>query len=188
MSIQIPGKRFGKRLEHSKVLGSHGLGSKKNTFADLNVTPLVDMFVILVLFLIANFSATGQILAMSKDVALPEASHTGELEMAPVVLVSKDAVLLDGALIGRTDDLAKEDYTNIPLLEEKLRDKKKLTENLRSMTNQEDELKGQVNIQADKAIEFRVMKKVMQSCALAGYANISFATMSEGKGEQTASR
>ena len=46
---------------------------KKATNADLLITPLVDMFVIIVLFLIANFSATGEVLMMTKDIQLPEA-------------------------------------------------------------------------------------------------------------------
>ncbi len=191
MAIRVPGKRFGERLEHSKVFGHDAVVGKKNVIADLNVTPLVDMFVILVLFLIANFSATGEILAMSKEVALPEAAHTDELQLAPVILVSKDAILLNGAFIGRTEDLTKEDYNNIPLLEEKLRDLKKLTDDLHAAAQRADELKGDVNIQADKQIEFRAMKKVMQSCTMAGYGNIAFATLSEGSGTppaETASR
>ena len=83
------------------------------------------MFVILVLFLIANFSATGEILAMSKDIELPEASNTDELQLAPVVQVSKDQVIVSGTSVGRVDDLTREDYLNIPQLEEKLRDMKK---------------------------------------------------------------
>jgi hypothetical protein len=87
MAIQAPGKRFGKRLEHSKVFGHGGVGGHKNVNADLNVTPLVDMFVILVLFLIANFSATGEILSMQKDIQLPEAANTLGLTFAPTVMV-----------------------------------------------------------------------------------------------------
>ncbi len=103
MAIEAPGKRYGKRLQHSKIFGH--LGGHKNINADLNVTPLVDMFVILVLFLIANFSATGEILAMSKDIELPEASNTDELQLAPVVQVSKDQVIVSGTSVGRVDDL-----------------------------------------------------------------------------------
>src|SRR3954464_14637060 len=87
MGIEIPGKRWGKRLRHSKVFG-HGAHAKKATYADLLITPLVDMFVIIVLFLIANFSATGEVLNMTHDIQLPEAFNVQEIEMAPVVMVS----------------------------------------------------------------------------------------------------
>src|SRR6476660_205839 len=103
MAIQVPGKRWGKRLQHSKVFG-HGNHGKKAIFADLLITPLVDMFVIIVLFLIANFSATGEILNMTRDIQLPTASHVKELEVVPVVMISKNDVVLDGVLVGRLED------------------------------------------------------------------------------------
>ncbi|MCA2980374.1 MAG: biopolymer transporter ExbD [Myxococcaceae bacterium] len=176
MAIEAPGKRYGKRLAHSKVFG-HPHGAK-SVNADLNVTPLVDMFVILVLFLIANFSATGEILSMSKDIELPEAANTDELQIAPVVQVSKDQVIVSGTSVGRVEDLTREDYLNIPALEEKLRDMKKQFEDLHNAANDSGAFKGDVNIQADKKVQFRIIKRVMFSCAAAGYGNIAFATMS----------
>ncbi|MBL9038015.1 MAG: biopolymer transporter ExbD [Archangium sp.] len=190
MAIQSPGKRFGKRLEHSKVFG-HGLHGHKATNADLNVTPLVDMFVILVLFLVANFSATGEIMSLSKDITLPEAANTEELMLAPVVMVSKSEVLISGQLIGRVDDLTREEYLNIPSLEEKLRDMKKQFEDLHNAANDSGAFKGDVNIQADKGSQFRIIKRVMFSCAAAGYGNIAFATMAAStkkEGSESASR
>ena len=162
-------------------------------FADLNVTPLVDMFVILVLFLVANFSATGEILALQKDIQLPEAANTEELTLAPVVMVSKEEVLVSGTLIGRVEDLTRDDYLNIPALEEKLRDMRKQFEDLHNAANDSGAFKGDVNIQADKSVQFRIVKRVMFSCAAAGYGNISFATMmlgapKEGAKPETASR
>ena len=178
MGIKVPGKRMGKRFEHSKVFG-HG-HSKKSGFADLLVTPLVDMFVIIVLFLIANFSATGEVLMMSKDISLPEAKNVQDIQSAPVVTISKTEVLLSGALIGRVEDFTREEYLNIPLLEEKLRDERKKFEDLHSAANDSGAFKGDVNIQADKQVEFRIVKRVMFSCASAGYGNINFATLNVG--------
>jgi biopolymer transport protein ExbD len=191
MAIIAPGKRFGKRLSHSKVFG-HAAGHKAVN-ADLNVTPLVDMFVILVLFLVANFSATGEILSMSKDVELPEAANTDELKLAPVVLITKELVLASGTPIGRIDDLTREDYLNIPLLEEKLREMKKQFEDLHNAANDTGAFTGDVNIQADKSVKFAIVKRVMFSCASAGYGNIAFATLAKGEGggekkPETASR
>src|SRR5215468_10067761 len=183
MAIKVPGKRFGKRLRKSKVFGEGG-HAKKTIFADLLVTPLVDMFVIIVLFLIANFSATGEVLMMTKDIQLPEAANVKEVEMVPVVMVSKDQVLVSGTVIGRVEDLSREDYLNIPSLEEKLREMKKQYEDLHSLAKDEaGGFKGDVNIQGDKDVTYKIMKRVMFSCATAGYNNINFAVMSAGSGK-----
>ena len=180
MAIQVPGKRFGKRLEKSKVFG-HGGISKRAMFADLLITPMVDMFVIIVLFLIANFSATGEVLMMTKDIQLPEAVNVREVEMVPVVMISKDQVLVSGTVIGRVEDLARDDYLNIPSLEEKLREMKKQYEDLHSLAKDEASgFKGDVNIQGDKDIPYKIMKRVMFSCATAGYNNINFAVTTTG--------
>ncbi|MBJ6763587.1 biopolymer transporter ExbD [Myxococcaceae bacterium JPH2] len=179
MAIKVPGKRYGKRLEHSKVFG-HGGHGKKSGFADLLITPLVDMFVIIVLFLIANFSATGEVLMMTKDIQLPEAANVKEVEMHPVVMVSNEQVSVSGTIVGRVDDLTKDEYLNIPALEERLRDMRKQFEDLHSMANSTDGFKGDVNIQANKDVEFRIIKRVMFSCATAGYNNINFAVLQRG--------
>ena len=191
MAIKTPGKRYGKRLEHSKVFG-HGGHGKKGTYADLLITPLVDMFVIIVLFLIANFSATGEVLMMTKDIQLPEAVNVKEVEMNPVVMVSNDQVSISGTIVGRVEDIVKDEYLNIPALEEKLRDMKKQFEDLHAMAQDDaNAFKGDVNIQASKEVEFKIIKRVMFSCASAGYNNINFATLQKGeageKGEASAS-
>lgn len=185
MAIKVPGKRVGKRLEHSKVFG-HGMHAKKSIFADLLITPLVDMFVIIVLFLIANFSATGEILNMTKDIQLPEAVNVKEVENVPVVMVSNEQVLVSGTIIGRVEDLSREEYLNIPALEEKLRDMKKQYEDLHNAAGDTEGFKGDVNIQANKDVQFKIIKRVMFSCATAGYQNINFAVTNKGTQESPA--
>lgn len=152
-------------------------------FSDLLITPLVDMFVIIVLFLIANFSATGEVLMISKDIQLPEAVNVKEVEMVPVVMVSNDQVSVSGTLIGRVEDLEREDYLNIPTLEEKLREMKKQYEDLHALAkDQAGAFKGDVNIQANKEVKFKIIKRIMFSCATAGYTNINFAVLQKASG------
>ncbi|AKF84009.1 Biopolymer transport protein ExbD [Myxococcus fulvus] len=178
MAIKVPGKRYGKRLQHSKVFGHGGAHGKRSGYADLLITPLVDMFVIIVLFLIANFSATGEVLMMTKDIQLPEAVNVAEVEMHPVVMVSGDQVSVSGTIVGRVEDFSKDEYLNIPALEEKLRDMKKQFEDLHAMANDDaNTFKGDINIQAHKDVEYAIIKRVMFSCATAGYNNINFAVM-----------
>jgi biopolymer transport protein ExbD len=183
MPIKVPGKRFGKRLSKSKVFGGGG-HAKKSGYSDLLITPLVDMFVIIVLFLMANFSATGEVLNMSKDIQLPEAVNVQEVEMVPVVMVSKDEVIVSGGVVARVEDLAREDYLNIPALEEKLREMKKVFEDSRAGAQAEgNEFKGDINIQGHKDVSFKVIKRVMFSCTTAGYNNINFAVLSTATAE-----
>ena len=177
MAIKVPGKRYGKRLERSKVFGHGAAGHKKSGYSELNMTPLVDMFVIMVLFLIANFSATGEVLMMTKDIELPEAKNVKEVELVPVVLVSATQVVVDGNVIAQVDDITREEYLNIPSLEEKLRDMKKKYEDLHAAANDSGSFKGDINIQGDKNVPFKVMKRIMYSCATAGYGNINFAVL-----------
>jgi biopolymer transport protein ExbD len=180
MAIHIPGKRVGKRLAPSRVFGKNAVPHKRPGPAELLVTPMVDMFVIIVLFLIANFSATGDPLYPSTDLALPEAKNVQDVLAAPVVVITKTEVLLSGATIGRLEDFAHEDYPSIPLLEEKLRDEKKKFEDLHAAAGDLAAFTGDVNVQADKSVEFRVVKRVMFSCASSGFGNINFATLAAG--------
>src|SRR4051794_30118383 len=108
MGIKVPGKRYGKRLEHSKVFGHGAAHGPKSGNSELNVTPLVDMFVIMVLFLIANFSATGEVLMMTKDIQLPEAKNLEEIVVLDVIQVSSDSVLIGGDVIARVEDITRE--------------------------------------------------------------------------------
>ena len=192
MPIKVPGKRYGVRLAKSHFFSGHHSSAKKSTSADLLITPLVDMFVIIVLFLIANFSATGEILNMTKDVQLPTASHVKELDLAPIVVISATDVIMDGVAVARVADLAHEDYLSIPALEERLRESKKQTEELHGAAADGHAFSGDVNIQGHKEIPFKVLKRVMFSCQNAGYGNINFAVLDAGakaaEGTKTAER
>src|SRR5437879_1042194 len=101
MAIVTPGKRPGERVAESKVRG------KKTGQASLTLTSLIDVMVIMVIFLLMNFSANGEVLYMSKDIKLPDAYHGSMLERAPVISVSADAVTFDGRMILQSADLAK---------------------------------------------------------------------------------
>lgn len=185
MPIQVPGKRYGKRLQSSKIFGKGG-HAKKGIFADLLITPLVDMFVIIVLFLIANFSATGEVLMMTKDIQLPSASHVKDLDLVPVVMISKDEVIVQGTSVGKVSDIVKSDQMDIPALEEKLRELKQKTDQLHQLANDtsEQSASGDVNIQADKDVTFRIIQRVMYSCSSADYQNINFAVLNAGSGDK----
>jgi biopolymer transport protein ExbD len=155
---------------------------RKGTNADLNVVPMVDMMTMLVIFLLQQFSATGEVLYMQKDIKLPDARHGQTIEIAPVVAISADQVVVTGVKVADIRELDSDSgYLNIPALEERLRDEKKRWD----FIHQQDPDKkwdGIVNIQADKGVPFRIVKRVMYSCGIAGYFNVNFAALDAGSG------
>jgi biopolymer transport protein ExbD len=178
--IVTPGKRPAPRFERSRILGGKFSRGRKPTNADLNVVPMVDMMTMLVIFLLQQFSSTGEVLYMQKDIKLPDAQHGQTIEVAPVVAVSASQVVVTGVKVAEIADLDRDGgYLNIPALEERLRDEKKRWD----FIHQQDPTArwdGTVNIQADKAVPFRIVKRVMYSCGVAGYFNVNFAALDVG--------
>ena len=179
MAIKTPGKRPAPRFQKSKVMGGKFGKGRKGGNADLQLTSMVDMFTLLVIFLLANFSATGEVLFMSKDIQLPQASHGSEIERAPVVAITDNFIGLEGQKVVDVDQIAHDEILNIQQLEDSLRDLKKREEFVHQL-DKDHQFEGKINIQADKHTHFKIIKRVMYSCAMAGFGNINFAVL-QGK-------
>ncbi len=178
MAIVTPGKRPAKRLQRSRLFAGKLGGGRRPTNADLNVVPMVDMMTMLVIFLLQQFSATGEVLYMQKDIKLPDALHGQTIDVAPVVAISSSQVVVTGQKVAEVAELDRDSYLNIPALEERLREEKKRWDFIHQNDPDRDKnWKGEVNIQADHKVPFRLVKRVMYSCAQAGYFNVNFATL-----------
>jgi biopolymer transport protein ExbD len=180
MAIVTPGKRPCDRIAQSKAFGKKFLRAKRGVYAALTLTSLVDVMTIIVIFLLMNFSANGEVLYMSKDIKLPDAYHGAELERAPVISISAEAVTFDGRMLLNTGELAK-DGLNVPEIEEALRDEKRRYETIHR-NDPDQPFRGLVNVQADKRIPFKVIKRVMFACNQSGFGNISFAALARENG------
>jgi len=184
MAIVTPGKRPGDRIASSKVFGKKFGRGKKSQYAGLMLTSLVDVMTIITIFLLMNFSANGEVLYMTKDIKLPDAAHGTQLERAPVISVSADAVTFDGKMLLSTSDLEKGDTMNVPELEDALRVEKHRYVETHAQDN-DHPFRGLVNVQADRRIPFKVIKRVMFACNQSGFGNISFAALAKAPEAKT---
>lgn len=165
-------------LEVAKAKLSHA--GRKSLDAPLNLVAYIDMMTMLVIFLLMSFSATGEILFVQKNIVLPNAQNWAELERAPVIGVSKDVVTLDGSQVATADDLMKDANTGDFKITE-LHDKLVTLKNNYKLLHPGEEFNGIAIIQSDKGVEFKVLKKIMYSCAVAGYQNVNFAVIPKTK-------
>jgi biopolymer transport protein ExbD len=179
MPIVEPGKRPAERFAKSKLLKGKIAKGAKETNSELNVVPMVDMMTMLVIFLLQQFSATGEVLFMQKDIKLPDSLHGQTIEVAPVVAISNNQVVVTGQKVADVQELERDPgYLNIPALEDRLRDEKKRWDFIhQNDPDKEKNWKGEINIQADVKVPFRLVKRVMFSCGQVGYYNVNFATL-----------
>lgn len=177
MPVKKPQKQIGKSVSlRFYKKSAHG---KASMLADLNVTPMVDMLMMLVVFLLMSFSASGEILFITKDITLPKAYNSVSLDRAPVIAVSATAIALEGELVMRTGDVDERWYSDwkLPPVIERLERMRRLSQE----ANPDKPFKGDVIIQSDGQVQFSVIKMVMFSCAQAGYVNVNFAVQKGGK-------
>ena len=73
--------------------------------ATLTLTSMVDMFSLLVIFLLQAFSASPELVMVSKGVTLPAAVSGHEITDAPVLSITSDMVYLDQQEVGPTQQL-----------------------------------------------------------------------------------
>src|SRR5450432_3487122 len=166
-------------LEVAKAKLSHA--GRKNLNAPLNLVAYIDMMTMLVIFLLMSFSATGEILFVQKNIVLPDAQNWADLERAPVIGVSKDVVTLDGSQVATADDLMKDSNTGDFKISE-LHDKLVTLKNNHSLLHPGERFNGSAIRQADKGVEFKTLKKIMYTAAVAGYQNVNFAVTPRAKG------
>jgi biopolymer transport protein ExbB len=174
-------------MAHTGLLKAKGGGtSKKGVFANLQLTPLIDMFIVILIFLLMSFSASGEIVSANKDIKLPMAAQVEKLQRVPIISISYPKNDPAGGVVtleGREVSTARE------LLEDSGPDWKiaKLTETLQKMknswkvTNPDKPWQGKLIIQADQNVDFKIIKKVMYSAGVAGYGNLLFAVRKAAK-------
>lgn len=147
---------------------------KKNAQVSLKLTSMIDMFTILLVFLLKSFSAEGQIMTVTKDLKLPESTAQKAPQPASVVAITNEYILLDGKQVAAIADEMRSNELLISGLAHELK-------NLRAVSESVGELSadmgftGTITIQGDREIPYQLLKKVMFTCGRIGYSNILLA-------------
>jgi biopolymer transport protein ExbD len=149
--------------------------SRRPSFLTLNITSMLDMFTILIIFLLKSYSAEGIILPIPAELHIPFSTTQIAPEPGLVVEVSMDTLVVDGYLleidlkaVQRSDDLI------IKELYEHLMVKAAQYEQISSL-NPNADFTGKLILEGDKDIPFRYLKKILYTCGQAGFINQSLA-------------
>ena len=148
----------------------------------LNLISLMDIFTILVFFLLVN-SGDVQTLPNAKDLALPESVAEQRARETVVVLVTEQDLLVQGRVIASVPEIMRREEIIIPELRAALRSQTDRT--LRQAAR--DDIAGrEVTIMGDKEIPYRLLKRIMATCTNAEYGQLSLAVLQRSSETQLA--
>ena len=139
----------------------------------MNLTSLMDIFTILVFFLLVN-SASTEVLETPKKITLPASVVEEKPRETVVIFVSPDEVTVQGESVVRIEEILASANPNIGPIAERLEELGRRIIGLKTQTVAESK---EVTILADRTVPFSVVKKVMSTATGQGYGRISLAVL-----------
>jgi biopolymer transport protein ExbD len=144
--------------------------NRNQTMVDMNLVSLIDVFTILIFFLLSSASGV-EMLPSPKAVKLPESIAEKAPKETIVVVVSEADILVDGRRVASVPEVMAMPGEVIGPLKDEL-------ELLAKRQPVREENKGHtqaVTIMGDQAVPYKLLRKVMVTSARANFSDVSFA-------------
>lgn len=140
----------------------------------LNITSMMDMFTIILVFLLKNFSTEGTIVTPANNLTLPESTVEKKAKESLSVKVAKNTITVENNLVldqQAFESLMKQkEFMIKPLYDVLL----KYSEEAKKMSEiSGKDFSGEITIQGDVEIPYNVLTRVMYTCGQAGYPNMN---------------
>ncbi|MCO1334422.1 biopolymer transporter ExbD [Microbulbifer sp. OS29] len=158
---------------------------KRKKTSGMNLTSLMDVFTILVFFLLTNTSSN-EALEPPKVITLPDSVVETKPRETVTLMVTAEEILVESSSVVITSEVIESEEIVIESIKQAMIAEldKAIGVALASTAEGESETQGEqepeppeVNILADRGIPFSLLKKVMSSCTAAGYTKVSLAVI-----------
>ncbi len=169
--MSVASGTFGPKTFNRHLLrrGQTQKARKRLIIASLSLTSMVDMFSLLVIFLLQSFSTSPELLVVSKGVTLPNASTGVEIKDAPILSVAEDGIYLDQKKVGEVNAVLKDPAELMARLGV-LRDRW-------TVAHPGEKFPGEVNLQADKGLPSIWIARLMAFLPSQHYSSIQLIVM-----------
>jgi len=139
----------------------------------MNLTSLMDVFTILVFFLLVN-SGSVEILESPKNVLLPESKVESKPRETVIISISPEEIMVQGQLVAMVADVMEGQPGAVEPITAGL---SQLKNNIVGPTTRVVAGSQEVTILADRSVPFAVVKKIMSTCTGEGFENVSLAVI-----------
>jgi len=162
-------------------------GKKKNTGIDVDITSLLDILTILLVFLLQSYNSSGVVINVPQDIDLPRSASTSLNSFGVNIQVSKTQIWVDDAEVVNTGNTADEGtlfdeggrrivplYNELVKIKETIKTSEKLSPEAKKFS-------GIANLIVDKSLKYNYLKRVMYTCAAAGFKEFKFVVLTNAK-------
>ena len=149
------------------------MGRNRLKITKMNLTSLMDVFTILVFFLLVN-SGSVEVMEAPKDVKLPESRIESKPRETVVISISAEEVLVQGKLVTFVEDILNDKANAVVPINARLAE---LKESVIGINTKNVAASQEVTILADRSVPFTVVKTIMSTCTAEGYENVSLAVI-----------
>lgn len=175
------------RLKGKKAIRSFARKlAEPDTIRELNMTPMMDLMTIILVFLLKNFSGSTSLITMDENLQVPPSTSRLDAREAVPVTITKKVILIEGEALatvtnGKVDSSQKEgdehgylitpirDYLNRVSIREQKR---------AALTG--ETFDSELMVVADKSTPYRLLTEVLYSCGQAGYQNYRLVVLKPG--------
>ena len=153
------------------------MGRNKKKMTGLNLTSLMDVFTILVFFLLFH-SSGAEVVEAPKQIKLPDSVVETKPRETVVIMVSPETVVVQGKAVLNTPDLYAVKADTVSEITARLQQLERSIIGISTKTVVDSK---EVTILADKTIPFLALKKIMSTCTGSGYGKISLAVIQKAE-------
>lgn len=159
---------------------------KKSSGAfDLDITSLLDILTIIMVFLLQSYNSSGVVINVPKEIALPTSNSETLSTYGVNIQVSKSQIWVDDKEILNTESIDTTQlfdeggrriiplYNQLVKIKETIKQSEKLSPEAKTFS-------GVANLVVDKSLKYSYLKRVMYTCAAAGFKEFKFVVLAEG--------
>lgn len=142
---------------------------KRHKTPPLNLVSLMDIFTILVFFLLVSSSNSYQLPA-TKDLKLPTSKSANAPDETLIIAITRDEILLGGARVETIANVLSDESGSITALKNQLQ---------LIGVNQRNSPNKKITVMSDEGVPYAVIRKVLSSCQESQYTRIAFAALQQ---------
>lgn len=149
----------------------------RSVHTPLRLTSMMDILTVLLLFLLKSFVVEGEVITPVPGVDLPESSSKDLPQASVVIAIFEDNVMIDGEVVASVAEAVASDDLVIEPLAVHLDTAREKVEKIARARGNTEEFRGKVAIQGDREIDFAILQRVMYTCSVTGFEDISLAVI-----------